>query len=52
MDFTALYVDVDDFWQTFRESYQQQQKRSASRFNSMRGIVLTYSPPEKGGVSD
>jgi hypothetical protein len=25
MDFTALYVDVDDFWQTFRESYQQQQ---------------------------
>lgn len=23
MDFTALYVDVDDFWQPFRESYEQ-----------------------------
>ncbi|MBI1335879.1 MAG: IS982 family transposase [Phycisphaera sp.] len=25
VDFTATYVDVDDFWQTFRESYHQQQ---------------------------
>jgi hypothetical protein len=25
MDFTALYVDVDDFWQHFGKTYQQQQ---------------------------
>ena len=23
MDFTALFVDVDDFWQTFEQKYQQ-----------------------------
>ena len=23
MDFTALYVDVDDFWQSFGPSYEQ-----------------------------
>ena len=22
MDFTALFVDVDDFWQTFEQKYQ------------------------------
>lgn len=42
MDFTATYVDVDDFWQTFRESYQQQQIADGHR-HRRRAAALSVS---------
>ena len=50
MDFTNLYVDVDDFWQAFRGAYEQRlltqgkrQRRRATRL-SVSEIMTIMTP--------
>ena len=49
MDFTALFVDVDDFWQTIEQKYQQhliaqrlRQREMTMSISEMMTIVIAF----------